>query len=56
MGHSKRDTEYLIAWVPPELVSLADEGIAVNPEQCIRWLSSTSIELAKALRFENLLR
>ena len=40
------DTEYLIAWVPPELVSLATEGIDVNPEQCIVWLSDTSVELA----------
>ena len=49
------DTEYLIAWVPPEFVSLANEGIAVNPEQCIMWLSDTSVELAKALRAKNLL-
>lgn len=50
------DTEYLVAWVPPEFVSLANEGIDVNPEQCIMWLSDTSVELAKALRTENLLR
>ena len=50
------DTEYLIAWVPPELVSLANHGIYVNPEQCIMWLSDTSVELAKVLRAENLLR
>jgi hypothetical protein len=49
------DTEYLIAWVPPEFVSLANEGIDVNPEQCILWLSDTSVGLAKALRAENLL-
>lgn len=49
------DKEYLIAWVPPEFVSLANDGINVNPEQCIMWLSDTSVELAKALRAENLL-
>lgn len=49
------DTEYLIAWVPPELVSLANEGINVNPEQCIIWLTETSVEVAKALRAESLL-
>lgn len=49
------DTEYLIAWVPPELVSLANEGINVNPEQCIMWLADTSVEVARALRAENLL-
>jgi len=50
------DTEYLIAWVPPEFLRLANEGIAVNPEQCILWLSDTSVELARTLRAENLLR
>lgn len=40
------DTEYLIAWVPPDFVSLANAGIEVNPEQCILWLSDTSVELA----------
>lgn len=49
------DTEYLIAWVPPEFVGLASEGISVNPEQCILWLSDTSVELASTLRAENLL-
>ena len=49
------DGEYLIAWVPPVFVQLANEGIAVNPEQCIQWLSDTSVELAKILRAENLL-
>ncbi len=50
------DKEYLIAWVPLEFVGLANEGIDVNPEQCIQWLSDTSVELARALRAENLLR
>ena len=50
------DTEYLIAWVPTELVSLANEGIDVNPEQCIMWLSETSVELARALQAEKLLK
>jgi hypothetical protein len=49
------DSEYLIAWVPPEFLSLANEGIDVNPEQCIQWLSDTSVELANVLRAENLL-
>lgn len=49
------DKEYLIAWVPPEFLRLANEGIEVNPEQCIQWLSDTTVELARALRAENLL-
>lgn len=28
----------LLSWVPPELVPLAQRGIDVNPEQCIRWM------------------
>lgn len=28
---------YVIGWVPPELLRLADEGINVNPEGCIFW-------------------
>lgn len=50
------DTEYLIAWVPSEFVSIANAGIEVNPEQCIMWLSDTSVELAKSLRAQNFLR
>jgi len=49
------DSEYLIAWVPPAFVHLANDGINVNPEQCIQWLSDTSVELATALRGANLL-
>ena len=48
------DTEYLIAWVPPVFVNLANNGINVNPEQCIMWLSDTSVELASVLRTQSL--
>lgn len=44
------DSEYLIAWMPSEFVDFADDGIHVNPEQCITWLSDTSVELARVLR------
>jgi hypothetical protein len=30
--------ETLLSWVPPQLVHLAQSGIAVNPECCIRWM------------------
>jgi len=49
------DSEYLIAWVPPSFVSLVNNGIYVNPEECIRWLSDASVELVRTLRAENLL-
>jgi hypothetical protein len=35
-----RAARALIAWVPGELVSLASQGVEVNPEVCILWLSS----------------
>ena len=28
---------YLVSWVPPELLELANVGIEVNPEECIFW-------------------
>jgi len=28
---------YLVSWVPPVLEELVSAGIAVNPEECIRW-------------------
>jgi hypothetical protein len=36
---------YLLAYVPQKLLALADAGISVNPEQCIQWLSQTSLEM-----------
>ncbi|MCM3901847.1 MAG: hypothetical protein ND866_09090 [Pyrinomonadaceae bacterium] len=49
------DTEYLVAWIPREFVSMAEKGIDVNPEQCIQWLSDTPVDLAVALHAEKLL-
>ncbi len=28
----------LLSWVPPQLIGLAQSGIEVNPECCVRWL------------------
>jgi len=28
----------LLSWVPPQLIGLAQNGIDVNPECCVRWL------------------
>lgn len=28
---------YLVSWVPPQLLDLANQGIDANPEQCILW-------------------
>jgi hypothetical protein len=34
---------YLVSWVPPRLVELANEGIDVNPEGCILWAPETEL-------------
>jgi hypothetical protein len=35
--------KYLVSWVPPQLVRLVQEGLDVNPEQCILWADDPSI-------------
>lgn len=35
--------QYLISWVPAELVACVQAGIDVNPEQCIQWLDDTEV-------------
>ena len=46
--------EYLVAWVPPELIACAAAGIDVNPERCIAWLDESNVgaqrELARFLK------
>lgn len=39
------DSGYLLAWVPKVFVSLASQGVAANPEQCIMWLDDTNLPL-----------
>jgi hypothetical protein len=29
--------KYVVSWVPPQLIELANAGVEVNPEQCIFW-------------------
>jgi hypothetical protein len=45
-GH---ECPYLVSWVPPELIPLADRGIHVNPEQCILWLNDAKVGLRDLL-------
>jgi hypothetical protein len=42
-GPADRPRPYLVSWVPPELVALAQSGIDVNPERCIRWLADADV-------------
>lgn len=46
---------YLVAWVPPQVVELADRGIRVNPEECIRWVSDVDTAFTRRLRAAGLL-
>jgi hypothetical protein len=40
----------LIAWVPPQFIDLADAGVRVNPEECVRWLDGDAIAICPGLR------
>ena len=42
--------QYLIAWVPPELLAIAQAGIDVNPEECIVWLEDANVGARHELR------
>jgi hypothetical protein len=41
---------YLVAYVPAGLVETANNGIVVNPEECIQWLSNADVALGGRLR------
>ena len=41
----KSGREYLVSWIPPVLVQTVENGIDVNPVECIFWLP----ELEQAL-------
>lgn len=42
--------QYVVCWVPPSLVTWANEGIEVNPEQCIVWLEDVEVRARYELR------
>lgn len=46
---------YLVAWIPPQFVEFVSDGIHVNPEECILWLSDAKVSFAQKLRHEGLL-
>jgi hypothetical protein len=46
---------YLVAWIPSQFVDLVSDGINVNPEECIMWLSDANVSFAQKLRREGLL-
>jgi hypothetical protein len=56
-GHTtaEREANYLVAWVPPDFIALADAGIGVNPGDCIMWLDELDDDFVRSLRGMNLL-
>jgi GrpB-like predicted nucleotidyltransferase (UPF0157 family) len=51
-----RGENYLIAWVPPELLKLAAAGVDVNPEECIMWADDLPEAFVEHLQRIGLLR
>jgi hypothetical protein len=49
-GAAGDETTYLVAWIPPTLVDLVSDGIAVNPEECIRWIEDSGTDLWRLIR------
>ena len=47
---AEMEANYLVAWVPPDFVSLASAGVKVNPEECILWLDTMDDEFVRSLR------
>lgn len=43
------NSRYLLAYVPVELIELADHAIRINPEECIVWLDQTEFPLKNRL-------
>jgi len=52
---SEIDASYLVAWVPPDFIELADAGIRANPEDCIRWLDTLDDDFVRSIRSMKLL-
>lgn len=42
--------QYVVAWVPAQLVACVTAGIEVNPEQCIVWLEHADVRAREELQ------
>ena len=49
-GEYLPNRKYLLAYVPKNLIALANSGIDVNPEECIIWLDQVKISLFDRLK------
>jgi hypothetical protein len=46
---------YVITWVAPMLVPLAQTGVVVNPGECIEWLADRETPFTRPLQKVHLL-
>jgi hypothetical protein len=53
--HQPMPLSYLVCWVPPCLLEVAEAGIDVNPEECIEWLADRDTDFTRALQGTGLL-
>jgi hypothetical protein len=49
-GRKSAPEEYLVSWVPSELVPAAERGIRVNALDCIAWIEESDVPLKRDLR------
>jgi hypothetical protein len=47
--HEPMQLTYVVCWVPPSLLEVAEAGIDVNPEECIVWLADRDTTFTRAL-------
>ena len=52
----EREVNYLVAWVPPDFIELANAGIRHNAEDCIMWLDEVDDGFARSVGSMNLFR
>ena len=51
-GIDNEQSSFLISWVPPAFIDLAQKAIEYCPTSCIKWASNVSNEFIKGLRAE----
>ena len=55
-GTNGEEMSYLVSWVPPGFMKLAERGVDADPMPCIAWLDTLDTPLVKSLKRLGLLR
>jgi hypothetical protein len=57
-GKMRVGIEYLLCWIPPQLLQIVQDAIEGDPTECIEWLDETVISLSflKTLKTEGYLK